>query len=78
MAIKAFFQPLYLENIVSTDDAGSQMNMDLGGYFCGFFQNLDLIQHFLTALGPADGFLTVEGFQLGDDFLLVLDLALLV
>ena len=54
------------------------MNMDLGVYFCGLFQNLDLIQHFLPALGPADGFLTVEGFQLGDDFLLVLDLALLV
>ena len=36
MAIKAFFQPLYLENIISTADAGSQMNMDLGVYFCGF------------------------------------------
>ena len=46
--------------------------------FCGFFQHLDLIQHFLPALGPADGFFPVEGFQLGDDLLLMLDLPLLV
>ena len=43
-----------------------------------FFQHFDFIEHFFTALCAADGFFTVEGFQLGDDGLLMADLLLLV
>jgi hypothetical protein len=51
--------------------------MHIGTDFCGLVQYFDLIQHFYTAFCPADGFLTVKGTQLLDNFLLVFDLLLL-
>ena len=78
MAVKALFQAFYLENVVSADYPGRQMDMDLCIGLCGLFDDLDLVQHFLPALRPADGFFTIKGFQLGDDLLLVFNFSLLV
>ena len=78
MVVKAFFQTFHFQYVISADDPWSQMDMDLRIDFCRLFQNLDLVQHFLTAFRTADRLFTVEGFQLGDHFLLVFDLTLLV
>jgi len=46
--------------------------------FGRFFQKIHLGKHFFTALGALDGFLTVKGFEFGDNLLLMADLLLLV
>ena len=52
--------------------------MDVRVLIRRLFETLDLIQHLFTALGALDGFLTVKGFEFGDNLLLMADLLLLV
>ena len=47
-------------------------------HLCRLFQHLHFLEHLLPAFRPADGFLPVEGAQLFDDGLLMLNFLLLV
>ena len=75
---KCFGQTFYSQHIFTADDLRFQFNMHIGLHFGRTLQNFDLIKHFLTALGAFDGFFTIEGLQLCNDFLLVFDLTLLI
>ncbi len=60
---------MYLGPGKSASDSGFQR----------LFNPLHLIQHFFTAFGTFDRFfLTVKGFQLGNDRLLMLNIPLLI
>ncbi len=75
---KALGKFFYRENIVSTDNSRFQRKPHLALDLGRFLDPLDLTEHFFTAFCAADGFLTVEGFQLDDDGFLMLDVSLLV
>ena len=66
------------ENVISAGDAWFQRNVHRVVDFGRFFQKIHLGKHFFTALGALDGFLTVKGFEFGDNLLLMADLLLLV
>ncbi len=55
-----------------------ERQLHVGADFGGLVQNLYFIQHFLPAFCPLDGFFTIEGAQLFDNLLLMLDFPLLI
>ena len=69
---------LYCQHIISTGDPGFQRNPHSCVCLCGLFQNFYFFQHLFSAFCPADRFFTIELTQFGNDFLLVLDLLLLI
>ena len=75
---KGFGKPFHCQHIAAAWKTGFQLDMHIGAGFCGFFQYFDLVQHLFPAFGPANGFFPIEGFQAGDDFLLMADFLLLV
>ncbi len=71
-------KPLYGQHIVAADDFRLQMDAHFRTDLHRLFQHLHLIQQLFPAFRPADGFLTVERLELGNHFLLVLNLLLLI
>ena len=75
---KCLGQSQYRKYVITAYHPRLQFDMHICLYFRRLVQHIQLVQHFLTALGTLDGFLPVEGFQLGNNFLLMFDLPLLV
>ena len=71
-------QMLAAQHIIAACDPWLQLQLDVGIFLRRPIQAFDLIQHFFSGLGTLDGLLPVEGLQLGNDFLLMTDLPLLI
>ena len=71
-------QIFHTKNVIAAGVLGFQLKVHVGAYLSGFVQDFDLIQHFHTAFGAADGFFPIKRPQLLNDFFLMFDLLLLL
>ena len=68
----------YAQHIIAALAGGLQLQVDLRVRGGRFVDDFDLLQHFLPAFRPLDGFLPVEGPELFNDCFLMTDLLLLI
>ena len=66
------------QNIIATYTGWFQFQMYICINFYRFFDGLHLFQHLFAAFGTFDGFLSVKGFQFGNDSFLMFDVPLLI
>ena len=66
------------QDVVSALHAGRERKRHAAGFLRGLLQTVHLLKDLFAAFGAANRLFAVEGAKLGDDFLLVVDLRLLL
>ena len=66
-----------MEHVFSALAVWSEVHLNIGSYLCRFVKNLHFIQQLFTAFRTLNGFFPVEGTELFNDLLLMLDFLLL-